>query len=83
MKIKNIIDEDSVSCLLHSWNDFLNFESNYRHFDYKNIGYLNYHSAITDSEYRYVQKRGSQYREEIRVNDKGILNHLGKFMNKK
>ncbi|MDC9595305.1 hypothetical protein [Xenorhabdus anantnagensis] len=60
----------------------LKFESNYRHCDYKNIGSLDYHSAITDSEYRYAQKRRNQNIEEVRVNDKNILNRIRKFMNK-
>ncbi|MDC9591241.1 hypothetical protein PSI23_18595 [Xenorhabdus sp. XENO-10] len=32
------------------------FESNCRHCDYQNIASLDYHSSITDSEYRYAKK---------------------------
>ncbi|AOM39742.1 hypothetical protein [Xenorhabdus hominickii] len=66
--------------------DETKFNHNWRHCDYKNIGSIDYRSAIAHAELRHARKLMSSdpnyHIEMVYINDKGILNRIKKFLNK-
>ncbi|PHM73485.1 hypothetical protein [Xenorhabdus kozodoii] len=64
--------------------DERNLHHNWRHCDYKDIGSLDYRSAIGHSELRYVRQLmhsdPTHHIELVYVNDKGILNRIKKHL---